>query len=93
MTTESTTAEPDIRELRIDKFRTFLTLSGKRLTSEREAVARTAIGLAVPFCMDDVMRALDEGPSKPVSRASVFRTVTLLVDANVIEPTGDDRYF
>ena len=93
MTTESTIIEPDIKELRIEKFRNHLTTAGKRLTAEREFVARTAIALPVPFDLNDVMTAITDSSPRQISRAAAFRTMSLLVDAGVVEPTGDDRYF
>ena len=93
MTIESSIIEPDIVEIRIDKFRVYLTGAGKRLTAEREFVARAAIALPVPFGLNDVMDAISDSSPRQISRAAAFRTMSLLVDAGVVEPTGDDRYF
>ncbi len=65
-------------------FRKFLVSSGLRLTREREAVVDEVVDRRGHFDPEELHYAL-KGKGGKVSRASVYRTIPLLVDAGIIQ--------
>ena len=74
----------------IKRFRRFLKDRRQRLTGARLRIAVTVFALpgSTEFAADDLANALEA-----VSRATVYRTLTLLVDAGLIrrDMSGDGR--
>ena len=56
-----------------------LELHGHRVTASRRAVLRTVLAQPAHFSIDDVLRR-----TRRVGRATVFRTVKILLDLNVL---------
>lgn len=67
-----------------DVFRKFLGERGLRFTGEREAILDEVLGSTGHFDPEELYIALREKGQK-VSRASVYRTLPLMVDAGVVE--------
>lgn len=61
-----------------------------RLTRERELVLDRALGIAGHFGPEDVLFALRK-QGRQVSRATVYRTLDLLVDSGVLQRVSVDR--
>ena len=66
----------------VDEFRQHLAAQGKRLTREREIVASIVFSLRPPFTAEFVVAAL--GRDVRVSRATVYRTLSLLTDSGQV---------
>ncbi len=75
--------------------RDYLRGRGLRMTGEREALLQAALGRGAHFTLDelaqDVMRR-----SSTASRATVYRSLPILVEAGILQPalvTGEARRF
>ena len=67
----------------LEEFRQHLTAVGKQLTKEREIIAKAVISLRTPFTPDTVLAAI--GTTSRVSRATVYRTISMLTDSGQIQ--------
>ncbi|GAB5440710.1 MAG: hypothetical protein Fues2KO_10590 [Fuerstiella sp.] len=74
----------------LDEFKTYLATRGRRLTQEREIVARAVFTLRPPFTAEAVLKAIRllHAESR-VSRATVFRTLKSLCDGDLISARTD----
>ena len=74
----------------IEQFHKFLEGRGLPMTGERHRVAATVFSLqgSTKFAAEDIYDALET-----ISRATVYRTLSLLVDAGLVhrDESGDDR--
>ena len=66
-----------------EAFREFLESRALRLTRERDAVVDEVVGTRGHFDPEELHYAL-KGKGAKVSRASIYRTIPLLVDAGII---------
>ncbi len=68
-----------------DKFREYLMTQGKRLTTERETIVREVFASHEHFDADQLVSRLSQRTDgKRVSRSTVYRTLTQLVDAGLL---------
>src|ERR1051326_3849620 len=77
----------------IAKFADFLQQQGLKLTSEREALLREIFSIHYHFEADELLVKLKQNNLK-ISRATVYRTLELLVKAGLVRrvPLGEDHY-
>lgn len=79
----------------LDILRQYLTRRGMRYTPEREAVMREIFSRHDHFTVEEVYLALYK-KRRHISRASVYRTIPILVDAGLVAPVfqegGITRY-
>lgn len=73
----------------VEKLREYLATKGQRLTSEREMVVSEVFASHQHFDAEDLVARL----SRRVSRSTVYRCLSLLVEAGLIRPIArqDDR--
>ena len=76
MTTEATLRSAEIIEL--------LRVQGYRVTAPREAIVEAILGFERAFSADDLLQHLSEGDSG-VGRATVFRTLDMLVGLDLLD--------
>ena len=77
-------------------FKTTLHERGLRLSTVREAIARVALSYDGHFEVNDLMRALRAANIQDAHLATVYRTLPLLVEAGLIQPTllsSGERHF
>ncbi len=67
-----------------EKFREFLTTKGLKLTKERDEILHEMLGMKKHFDPEELFIRLKTKGSK-VSRASVYRTIPLLIGSGLIE--------
>ncbi len=67
-----------------EKFREFLTTKGLKLTKERDEILHEMLGMKKHFDLEELFIRLKTKGSK-VSRASVYRTIPLLIGSGLIE--------
>lgn len=93
MSVESSTEESLVNELSsvevavqpIDKFREFLATRGMRLTLERQVIVDDVFSQHEHFDTDQIVERLTPANTgRRVSRASVYRTLSLLEEAGLI---------
>ena len=79
----------------LDILRQYLARRGMRYTPEREAVVREIFSRHDHFTVEEVYLALYK-KRRHISRASVYRTLPILVDAGLVAPVfqeaGQTRY-
>ena len=69
----------------VDKFREYLMTKGLRLTHERRLIVDEVFSDHEHFDADQLSERLSRGkPGRSVSRATVYRTLTLLVEAGLL---------
>ncbi|MDD3927337.1 MAG: Fur family transcriptional regulator [bacterium] len=75
-----------------EKFNAFIREKGLRLTSQRTVIARLALNRETHFTADDLL-AWSREKDKGISRATVYRTLSLLTDLGLLESLdfGDGR--
>jgi Fur family ferric uptake transcriptional regulator len=76
------------REAFVGGFRSYLHGSLRRVTGVREALVRAALSQPGHFHPEDLVAALQR-QGVPISRATVYRALPLLIGAGIIEPTGE----
>jgi Fur family ferric uptake transcriptional regulator len=80
----------------LEVFKRTLHERGLRLSTVREAIARVALGYDGHFEVNDLMRALRAADVKDAHLATVYRTLPLLVESGLIQPTllsAGERHF
>lgn len=65
-----------------DILREYIKARGMRYTPERQAIAREILSRHDHFTADDIHLALR--PHRPISRASIYRTIPLLIAAGLV---------
>ena len=80
-------------EKEIGRFQTFLQTQGLKLTSERVALVREIFGSHYHFEADELLFKMKEKSVK-ISRATVYRTLELLVKSGMVRRVhlGEDHY-
>jgi len=80
-------------EKAIERFNTFLQRSGLKVTKERAALVREIFGTRYHFDADELLEKLKTRGVKS-SRATVYRTLELLVRSGVVRRVhlGEDHY-
>src|SRR5947209_18475355 len=66
-----------------DKFREFLEIRGEKLTEQRRTLVRHIFNSHKHFDADELVRDL-HGAGHDISRATVYRTLRLLVEAGLL---------
>ena len=75
----------DVSVSPVDKFREFLSIKGKRLTQERAIIVEEVFSTHEHFDPDQLIEQLTQRlDSKRVSRSTVYRTLTGLVEAGLL---------
>lgn len=75
--------------------REFLRHRGLRMTGEREALLTAALARRPHFTLEELAQDVLRGPT-PASRATVYRSLPLLVEAGILQPglvTGEARRY
>jgi Fur family ferric uptake transcriptional regulator len=67
----------------VEKFREFLEIRGEKLTEPRRVLVRHIFNSHKHFDADELVRDLHDA-GHPVSRATVYRTLRLLVEAGLL---------
>ena len=106
--THARTAKParpakERREDSVDKLERALTMfkdtlhqRGLRYSTVREAIAKAALNYDGHFEVNDLMRQLRDAKVKDAHLATVYRTLPLLVESGLIQPTllsAGERHF
>ncbi len=73
----------DVTEQPEEKFREFLEIRGEKLTQPRRILVRHIFNVHKHFDADELVRDLHESGQK-VSRATIYRTLRLLVEAGLL---------
>lgn len=68
----------------IDRFARFLKTKGLRLTTQREIIARKVFSHTEHFDAESLCQDV-RGEDRSVSRATVYRTINLLVESGMVE--------
>ena len=68
----------------LEKFRYFLKLRGLSLTRERRQILETVCDIPRHFTVDDLFFAM-HGANKKTSKATIYRTVQLLVEGRILK--------
>ncbi len=77
-----------------EKFHQYLRSRGLKLTSERKNILKKVVSIHDHFDAEELLYMLKED-GKQISRASVYRTLNLLVDSNLVEKVdfGEGRAY
>jgi len=79
----------------VEKFRAYLKRKGLKFTPEREAILETLLSLHGHFGVEELHEIL-RGRGEKISRATIYRTLPLLVESRLIQETlrctGDTKY-
>jgi Fur family ferric uptake transcriptional regulator len=77
----------------LSRFQEFLQLQGQKLTSERSALVREIFSIHYHFEADELLFKMKEKSLK-ISRATVYRTLELLVKSGMVRRVhlGEDHY-
>src|ERR671927_658883 len=77
----------------IDRFQQFLAKQGQKLTRERTALLREIFATHYHFEADELLFKM-KGKSLKISRATVYRTLELLVKSGMVRRVhlGEDHY-
>ncbi len=78
----------------LEKFRQYLKSRGLKLTSERKNILKKVFSIHDHFDVEELLYLLRED-GKQISRASVYRTLNLLVDSSLVEKVdfGEGRAY
>lgn len=79
--------ESEAIERGLESFRAMLREQGHRQSMVREAVARAALAYEGHFEVNDLVRELRQIGVEEAHTATVYRTLPLLVEAGLIQPT------
>lgn len=71
----------------LERFRYFLKLRGLSLTRERRQILETICDMASHFNVDDLFFAV-HGAGRKVSKATLYRTVQLLIESRILRETA-----
>ena len=84
----------EVSELPEDKFAEFLAMRGKRLTKPRRGLVRHVFSYHDHFTAEDLVRDA-ERQKLGVGRATIYRTLALLVEAGMLrkQPFGDQNVY
>ena len=78
----------------LDVLREYIQQNGLRFTPEREAIVREVFSRHDHFTVDELYLSLRR--KRPISRASLYRTIPLLIEAGLIsevfQDSGQTRY-
>ena len=80
----------------LDRFRSVLRARELKLSKVRDAVARCALQRSGHFCVEDLVRALQDEGIQEAHLATVYRAMPLLVDAGLVQATaapGDSQQY
>src|SRR5262245_14624805 len=69
------------------RYRRTLQINSLKCTEVREAIARAALGFAGHFSANDLLGVLQKAKIRGANASSVYRSVPLLIQAGLIEPT------
>lgn len=86
----------DKLERALSMFKETLHKRGLRYSTVREAIARAALAYDGHFEVNDLMRQLRDAKVKDAHLATVYRTLPLLVESGLIQPTllsAGERHF
>ena len=72
-------------EAAADRLRAFLRGRGLRMTAEREALVRAALGRRRHFTLEELVREVVRRDTR-ASRATVYRSLPILVEAGILLP-------
>lgn len=77
----------------VERFRGYLQQQGLKLTNERRALVREIFSIHYHFDADELLLKL-KGNSAKISRATVYRTLELLVKSGMVRRVhlGEDHY-
>ena len=67
------------------RLRAFLRARGLRMTGEREALVRAALGRRRHFTLDDLVEEAVRADAR-ASRATVYRGLPILIEAGILQP-------
>ncbi len=82
---EAALAPPPMSESPEEKFREFLAIRGEKLTAPRRLLVRHIFNSHKHFDADELVAELpSDAQGRKVSRATVYRTLRLLVEANLL---------
>ncbi|HEY0787176.1 MAG TPA: transcriptional repressor [Thermoanaerobaculia bacterium] len=86
-------AKPPVLDHEIERFRHYLQQQGLKLTNERRALIREIFGTHYHFDADELLDKLKQNSAK-ISRATVYRTLELLVKSGMVRRVhlGEDHY-
>jgi Fur family ferric uptake transcriptional regulator len=88
--------DADKLERGLSTFKETLHKRGLRYSSVREAIAKAALNYDGHFEVNDLMRQLRDAKVKDAHLATVYRTLPLLVESGLIQPTllsAGERHF
>jgi Fur family ferric uptake transcriptional regulator len=88
--------QEDVVVRALARFRDTLRRRGQRYSSVREAIARAALGYDGHFEVNDLVSELRQAGIEEAHLATVYRTLPLLVEAGIIQPTllsSGERHF
>jgi Fe2+ or Zn2+ uptake regulation protein len=90
---------PDMQKEMLDmareRFRDFLARKGARVTGQRMAILQAAFGMERNFIAEQLLE-LARRIDKSVSRATIYRSLPLLVEAGIVREIdigGDHKFF
>jgi Fur family transcriptional regulator, ferric uptake regulator len=87
----------DYLERGLERFRSVLRARELKLSKVRDAVARCALSRSGHFCVEDLVRALQDEGVQEAHLATVYRAMPLLVDAGIVQATlvapGDSQQY
>lgn len=73
-----------------DTFRDFLKEHGLKLTAQRETILRRTLQIDKHFSAEELFEVLRR-ENRGISKATVYRTLALLVEANLLDALDFDR--
>src|SRR5512139_4047573 len=68
-----------------ERLKTFLRSRGLRMTGEREALVRAALGRRRHFTLDELVKEAVRADGR-ASRATVYRGLPILIEAGILQP-------
>lgn len=74
----------------LEHFRSFLKQRGHKLTQQRDVILRRVLEIDRHFSAEDLLADF-QGSDQGISKATVYRTLALLVDAGVLEALDFER--
>ena len=77
-----------LSECSLERFDAFCVAQSHRSTAQRRSVVREIFSRNLLFTVDDLLTRLN-ARNIPVSRATVFRTLSILLDAEMISKNKD----
>jgi Fur family transcriptional regulator, ferric uptake regulator len=68
-----------------ESLKAFLRARGLRMTGEREALVRAALGRRRHFTLEELVEEVVQGDTR-ASRATVYRGLPILIEAGILQP-------